>query len=420
MPTLSKTGQLKDIEGRHKSLLRLVELSVTLNSTLDLDELLQLITTTATELLECEGASILLYDEKNPRLYFAAVTGADPAQLAEIPVPIDSSLAGAIFRTNQPLILNNAEQDPRHYSLVSDHVKLKINSLLGVPMPIKDRTMGVLEAVNKREGGFTDGDVAVLSVIAAHAAIAINNARLLRATQQALEKVKVTNQIKSNFLALASHELRTPLGIIIGYATFLQTGSREESKTDHANHVLGAAAQMRSLLDQMNNLTLLQSDEMEMRQMKISIQDVLYFALDETKYSAARRDLQLVLAFQEDPIFVNVDTEKMTLAFVNLLNNAIRFSPEGSEIIIGVVKLEKQVMVWVQDHGIGIPVDKLQKIFEEFYQIEPPNTRHYGGLGIGLTIAKGLIEAQDGNIWAESDGEGRGSTFRVTFRTVQG
>ena len=414
MSNSSKTGELKDLEGRHKLLLRLVELSVTLNSTLDLNELLQLITATATELLECEGASILLYDEKNPRLYFAAATGSDPAQLAEIPVPIDSSLAGTIFRTNQPLILNNAEQDPRHFSPVSDHVKFKINSLLGVPMPIKDRTMGVLEAVNKREGGFTDSDVAILSVTAAHAAIAINNARLLRATQQALEKVKVTNQIKSNFLSLASHELRTPLGIIIGYATFLQEGARGES-TDHANQVLGAASQMRSLLDQMSNLTLLQADEMQMRQVKISIQDVLNFAIDEIKYFAARRDLQLVFAFQEDPILVNADPEKTTLAFVNLLNNAIRFSPEGSEIVIGAVEQEKQVMIWVQDHGIGMPVDKLQKIFEEFYQIEPPNTRHYGGLGIGLTIAKGLIEAQGGNIWAESEGEGRGSTFKVVL-----
>jgi histidine kinase len=74
--------------------------------------------------------------------------------------------------------------------------------------------------------------------------------------------------------------------------------------------------------------------------------------------------------------------------------------------------------VWVQDHGIGIPTDKLQKVFEEFYQIEPPHTRHYGGLGIGLTIAKGLIESQGGRIWAESAGEGKGSTFSVTLRTV--
>ncbi len=277
--------------------------------------------------------------------------------------------------------------------------------------------MGVLEAVNKREGGFTDGDVAILSVIAAHAAIAIDNARLLRATQQALEKVKVTNQIKSNFLALASHELRTPLSVIMGYASFLQEGASAEA-TGHVNHVMGAAAQMRSVLDQMNNLTLLQADEMEMRQMKISIQSVLNFALDEIKYAAARRDMRLVLDFQDDPIYVNVDPEKTALAFVNLLNNAIRFSAQESEITIGAIQQEKQVLVWVQDHGIGIPADKLQKVFEEFYQIEPPHTRHYGGLGIGLTIAKGLIETQGGSIWAESDGEGQGSTFKVMLRTA--
>jgi signal transduction histidine kinase len=182
--------------------------------------------------------------------------------------------------------------------------------------------------------------------------------------------------------------------------------------------VLGAAAQMRSLLDQMKNLTLLQSDGMEMRPMKVSIQDVLNFALDEMKYSAARRDMQLVLDFQDDPIYVNVDPEKTALAFVNLINNAIRFSAEGSEITVGAAKQEKQVLVWVRDHGIGIPVDKLQKVFEEFYQIEPPNTRHYGGLGIGLTIARGLIEAQGGSIWAESAGLGQGSTFKVKLNLV--
>jgi signal transduction histidine kinase len=417
MTPLSKTGQLKNLEGHQKSLLRLVELSVTLNSTLDLDELLQLITATATELLECEAASILLYDEQNPRLYFAAATGSDSAQLATIPVPIDSSLAGTIFRTSQPLILNHAEQDPRHYSLVSEHIQFKVNSLLGVPMPIKERTMGVLEAVNKREGSFTDGDVTVLSVIAAHAAIAINNARLLRATQQALEKVKVTHQIKSNFLALASHELRTPLSVIMGYASFLQSGVNSDV-AGQVNHVMGAASQMRSILDQMNNLTLLQADEMEMHQMKISIQSVLNFAIDEIKYSAARRDMLLSLNFPDNPIYVNVDPEKTALAFVNLLNNAIRFSAEGSEIIIGIDGQGKKVLVSVEDHGIGIPVDKLQKVFEEFYQIEPPQTRRYSGLGIGLTIAKGLIEAQGGSLWAESAGEGKGSTFKAKLQTV--
>jgi len=412
MTTLSTTGQLRDLEGRHKLLLRLVELSVTLNSTLELGELLQLITATATELLECEAASILLYDEKNPRLFFAAATGSDPAKLAEIPVPIGGSLAGTIFRTNHPMILNDVQQDLRHYSIVADHIKFKVKSLLGVPMPVKDRTMGVLEAVNKHDGDFTQSDVSILSVIAAHAAIAINNARLLMSTQQALAKVKETNQIKNRFLALASNEMRTPLSVIIEYATFLQRDTEDEL-SDHVDRVANAATKVRSLLDQMNNLTLLQSDEMEMSQVKIPIQDVLNRALDEVKYFAAKQDLQLVYAFQDDPIYVNLDPEKTTLAFVNLFNNAIRFSPEGSEIVVGVTEQGDEIMAWVQDKGIGIPADQLQEIFKEFYQIEPPDARGNSGLGIGLTIAKGLIEAQGGEIWAESEGEGKGSTFKV-------
>jgi len=409
---MTSTGKLRDIEGRQQQLLRLVELSVTLNSTLDLDDLLQIIIETATELLDCEGASILLYDEKNPRLYFAASTGSDPAKLAEIPVPIEGSLAGTIFRTSHHLILNNAEQDPRHYSLVSDHIKFKVNTLLGVPMPIKERTVGVLEAINKRNGGFDEHDATILAVTAAHAAIAINNARLLRTTQLALEKVRDANELKSNFLSLASHELRTPLGIIIGYSTFLKEDAKGEL-SEHANQVLNAARQMRSILDEMNNLAMLKSDEMTLKSQKVMIQDVLAYACEGIKEIASTRDQKLTYVFPDEPFNVAVDIDKTSLAFTNILNNAIRFSAPGSEITIGTMKQGNQILAWVQDQGIGIPADKLQKIFEEFYQVQPPNTRQYGGLGIGLTIAKGLIEAQGGKIWAESEGLGRGAVFKV-------
>ena len=405
------------MEGHHQQLLRLVELSVTLNSTLDLDALLQIIIETATELLDCEGASILLYDEKNPRLYFAASTGSDPVKLAEIPVPIEGSLAGTIFTTNRHLILNNTEHDPRHYSPVSDHIKFKVNTLLGVPMPIKERTVGVLEAINKKNGVFDEHDATILSVTAAHAAIAINNARLLRTTQLALEKVKETNELKSNFLSLASHELRTPLGIIIGYSTFLQEDAKDEL-SDHANQVLNAARQMRSILDEMNNLAMLKSDKMTLKSQKVIIQDVLAYACEGIKEIASTREQKLVYVFPDEPFNVGVDIDKTSLAFTNILNNAIRFSAPGSEITIGAMKQESQVLCWVQDQGIGIPADKLQKIFEEFYQIQPPNTRQYGGLGIGLTIAKGLIETQGGKIWAESEGVGSGSTFKVSLSLV--
>ena len=182
--TESVANPLEEIERRNRRLTRLVELSVNLNSTLDLDALLQLVTATASELLECEAASILLYDEKQARLFFAAATGSDPKKLAEIPVPLDMSLAGTIFRENRPVVRNDAEQDARHYSLVSEHVNFHVRSLVGVPMLIKERVIGVLEAVNKREGLFGEQDEAILSVTASHAAIAIGNAQLFREVER--------------------------------------------------------------------------------------------------------------------------------------------------------------------------------------------------------------------------------------------
>jgi signal transduction histidine kinase len=404
------TGQLGEHEVPYQQLKRLVELSMTLNSTLDLNDLLELIVTTAAELLNCEAASILLYDERNPRLYFAAATGSSPAQLAETPVPIDGSLAGTIFRTNQPLILNDVEHDPRHYSLVSEHIKFKVKSLLGVPMSIRERTVGVLEAVNKYAGRFDARDATLLSVMASHAAVAIDNARLMQTTKKALQQIKESDRLKSNFLSLASHELRTPLGIIIGYSTFLKEDVGGEN-SDRAGQVLSAARKMRSLLDEMNNLAMLKADEMILKPQQVSIQNVLTLACEGIEELAFTQEKKLSFVLPEEPIYVNVDINKTTVAFTNLLNNAIRFSPPGCEITVGAVRNGEDVLAWVQDRGRGIPKDQLQRIFEEFYQVE--TSGQSGGLGIGLTIAKGIIEAQEGEIWAESEGEGAGAIFKV-------
>ncbi|MEW5940990.1 MAG: ATP-binding protein, partial [Chloroflexota bacterium] len=123
---------------------------------------------------------------------------------------------------------------------------------------------------------------------------------------------------------------------------------------------------------------------------------------------------RLTFDMPETPIPVNVDAEKMVSALVNVLNNAIRFSPIGEQIILGARPEQGGALTWVQDNGIGIaPDDQLDRIFREFKQGEDPLRRRYGGLGLGLTIARGLIAAQGGRIWAESEGAGKGSTFKV-------
>jgi signal transduction histidine kinase len=402
-------------ELRHvaEQLARLIEVSVTLNSTLNLDELLQFIIRTATEILDCESVSILLYDEAQDRLTFAAATGSDQVGPVDIRVPLDDSIAGTIFRENKIIILSDVPDDPHYSPTVSKHTEFQVQNLLGVPMRIREKPTGVLEALNKHDGVFDEGDADILSVIASQAAVAVHNARLVEALQNAYSELQAADKLKTNFLALASHELRTPLGIIIGYATFLQQESPHEL-SDHAKQVLNAAMQMRVLVDAMTNLDMLRSQELVMHRLVTPLQQILHLAYGEVQSLAEAKKQKVVLDLPAAPIPINGDPEKLKSAFVNLLDNAIRFAPEAGRISLGMtLQSPKEALVWVKDNGVGIPSTELEKIFTEFYQLEPHTTRKHGGMGIGLSIAKGLIEAHGGKIWAESPGPGKGSTFNV-------
>ena len=396
-----------------EQLARLIEVSVTLNSTLNLGELLEFIIRSATEILDCGSVSILLYDEQTERLTFAAATGSDPKRLADTPVSLENSIAGTIFRENKVICLSDVQQDDRQYLIVSKHVNFEVRNLLGVPMRIKNKPTGVLEAVNKHKGDFDESDADILAVIASQAAVAIHNARLVTALQEAYNDLATADQLKTNFLALASHELRTPLGIIIGYATFLQQESPGEL-SEHAKQVLNAALQMRGLVDAMTNMDMLRSSEMVMHRLVVPVQQILQAAYSDVKDLAEAKSQEVKLDWMETPLPVKGDPEKLKTAFVNLLDNAIRFTPEHGKITLGAAsQTGSGVLCWVQDNGIGIPQSELKKIFTEFYQIEPHTTRRFGGMGIGLSIAKGLLEAQGAKIWAESPGRDKGATFKV-------
>ncbi len=403
-----------EVKKMAERLQRLVGLSTSLNSTLNLNDMLKIIIETAADILDCEAASILLYDENLGELFFAAATGSDVNKLAEIPVPINDSLAGTIFRTHEPIILDELEGDPRHNKEASEHVGFQTRSLLGVPLRIRERTIGVLESLNKKTGSFTEEDQTTLEVVASHAAVAIHNAQLIQALKNSYEKVSKADQLKSNFLALASHELRTPLGIIIGYATFLREDADGEA-SDHAEHVLNAALQMRTLLEDMNNLTMLETDASTFLPRSVVLQELLETTAQEIQEMAKVKGQTIVFDFPTEPLSCLLDAKKLSSAIVNLLHNAVRFSLENETVILGVKQNGDRLICWVEDHGIGIAADQLRAIFEKFYQVESPNVRRYGGMGLGLTIAQGLIEAQGGKLWAESAGEGKGATFKISL-----
>lgn len=396
-----------------RQLSRLAEISAILNSTLDPERLLQFIIETAADLLGCEAASILLYDEDARKLIFAAATGSDPAELAQIPVPIESSVAGEIFTSGKPLMINDARQDPRLFRQVGDKVKLQTRSLLGVPMRLRgQQTVGVLEALNKHKGDFSPTDVQLLDVIAAQAAVAIHNARLVQQLQQAYADLKEADKLKTDFMAIASHELRTPLGVILGYATFLKEDAQGDL-SEHAEMVLNSALKLRTLVEDMTNLSMLQMGKAQLRAARLALQPLMMNVYREIQSTAEAKNQTVRLQMPSETLYINGDAEKLRLVFGNLLNNAVRFTPTGGSITVRAGKVRDKIGIEVTDNGTGIESQMLERIFEQFYQVENHLTRKHGGMGLGLAIAKGIVELHGGKIWAESAGLGKGASFKL-------
>jgi signal transduction histidine kinase len=397
---------------------RMVEISVTLNSTLDLPRLLQFIIDSAADLVDSEGASILLMDEKTKNLEFAAATGSDPKELARIPVPLDSSLAGTVFRENRPLIVNQVASDPRHYQAVGKKINFETQSLIGVPMRIQDDVIGVLEAVNKRNGMFNATDELTLTVIASQAAVAINNARLVEALQRAYDELGKLDRLKSEFISIASHELRTPLALILGYATMLKEDTGEQA-SQHVSAVLNSAIRMRSLIEDMTNLNLLRVGSAELNMEVQPLQSVVRAAHEEVRETIQAKGQNLIVDMPDSTIMAKVDGPKLSMALTNLLNNALRFTPNNGHIELRLLREGDEAWFQVADNGIGIASEEIDRVFQPFYQVEDHMARRHEGMGLGLAIVRGVADAHGGRVWAESPGQGKGATFTVALPIEQ-
>jgi signal transduction histidine kinase len=399
---------------------QLVQISLILNSTLELDTLLQVIMDAATDLTDSEGVSILLMDKNTRELRFAAATGLDPnrlAAMAEIPVPLDGSVAGTILTQDRAIIIDDVSRDSRHYRQVDQQTQFHTRSILGVPMRIREQAVGVLEAVNKRQGRFTDDDVRWLTILASQAAIAIENTQLIADLQAAYQELTTLDKLKSDFIAVASHELRTPLTQVLGYAEFLREEARGRAG-EHVEAVLSSAKHLRSLIEDMTNLGFVQMDDTEFKMETVTLNQVVQETTDDAMALADANSQLLIVGLPTEPIHVRADRDKLSMALTNILNNAIKFTPEGGVISVEAEVRPREAWVRIRDNGIGLPHDQLERVFDQFYQVEDHMTRRRGGLGLGLAIAKSVVEKHGGRIWADSSGPGQGSAFTFTLPLV--
>lgn len=394
---------------------QIAETTLVLNSSLSTEEILEELMDASARIVNAKSASVILLDAKSRELHFVAMsTDADYSdKLIRSPVPFNS-IAGTIVRENINMVLDDVSQSSIHFGGSDEQSGFVTQSLLGVPMRIKDRVVGALEAVNKLEGRWTEDDVRYLEILASQAAIALEKAELVRDLRKANKELSELDKVKSDFIAIASHELRTPLGVILGYASFLKEETQGELGS-HATAVMNSALKMRSLIEDMTNLRLLNLGDRELQIDSYSMNNLIRSACNEVMSMVEAKGHQLAVGFLEEDLELHGDSAKLVTGLTNLLNNAIRFTPDNGKLEISLNNFDDEIRIKVMDNGIGIPEEKLEEIFKTFAQVEDHMTRKHGGMGLGLSISKAIFEAHKGKIWAESDGVNKGARIIVSL-----
>jgi signal transduction histidine kinase len=390
---------------------RLLEISRNLTSTHDLPLLFQLIVDVACELTKSQAASILLYDRTSGELRFEAVLDSQMDDLLHMSVPLDSSVAGRIFSNAQPVIIQDATSDSRIYRRIDRQLNFQTRSLIGVPLIVKQEPIGVLEAVNKKdEANYTEDDMAILETLASQAAIAIQNARLLIQLQDANTDLRRLDRMKSDFIAIASHELRTPLGLILGHATFIKDMVSSDLQ-DQMEVIIRSALRLKTIIEDLATIAHEEEGQSKVRRALFSMKQLISDMGSRFGDIAVKKNIALTFDVPgEDYLTVDGDREKSDISLANLIQNALTFTDPEGQVGIKAEKSGGYVKVFVVDTGIGIPEDDIERIFDRFYQVESHLTRKHGGMGLGLSIAKTMVEMHNGQIWCESK-EGTASLF---------
>jgi signal transduction histidine kinase len=331
-------------------------------------------------------------------------------RLRPVGVPLDSSAAGWVYRRAQPLIIQDAKVDQRHFKVVDHVTKHQTHSLVAVPLMVRGEVVGVLEALNKKdEAHYTEEDLTILETLGALAAQAMKNASLQRKVRATSIELAELERLKTDFVAITSHELRTPLGLILGHATFLRelAGAQYGEQLDM---IIRNATKLKEIVENLADVDNVQTGAARVRSQSVSLAKIVKDVITSFQDEANSRNISLTSDTGDSPFYLHADEAKLGIVLSNLIKNALQFTETGGHVTVRVQEDSGHLRVSVEDDGIGIPARDLPRVFERFFQVETHLTRRYGGMGLGLSVAKSMIELHGGRIWAESE-EGKGSTF---------
>ncbi len=424
-----------------------------ISSEVILERLLSTLIATVKETAGAQRAVLLLNagEEATPRLVIQAESPEDgvlrimqgEALTDDSPVPV--TIIRYVARSQMHVLLHDAARsgaytrDPYIRSQQS-------RSVLVLPIVNQGNLLGVLSLENPLLGdAFTPERLSVLQILAGQAAISLQNVQTAERTayleaerqikdtyarelearveartrelKQAYDQLVELDHLKANFLSMVSHELRTPLTSIQGYSEFLEdrlAGELTEGQADFVRQIQLGTTHLCRLVDDLLDFARIEAGSLKITRAQIDLSRPILEAVESLSPALQERHLTVETRLMSEPVWVHADSGRITQVLLNLLGNALKFSPPGGRIIVTLVKSPSEVRVEVSDTGIGIDAEHLPRLFQQFYQVDSSTTREQGGTGLGLPIAQSIVVAHGGEIGVESV-PGQGSTFWFTL-----
>ena len=383
---------------------------------LSLDKLLSELIDRVHDAMDVDTVVILLREEGDDLVAWAT-RGLELD--VRIKVPIGSGFAGQVAQQKSPLMIDDTDKANFHTPFLREK---GVKSLLGVPLLIEGRVVGVIHVGRLTPRPFTEDDARLLELVAFRVALAIDNARLFEEERAARREAELASRAKDEFLTTISHELRTPLTPIIGWVHMIRNDLLPQKETAHGLEVIEKNSHaLKRLINDLLDMSAILSGKMRMEEMSMRLEAVVREAIETVRPMAATREIQIELSFGDwQNEIITGDRIRLGQALVNLLDNAIKFSLPGGVVKVRCENDGNDVLVHVLDAGQGIAADFIPFVFERFRQEDGSKTRSHGGLGLGLALVKSFVEAHRGSVQVTSAGQGQGSRFTIRLPRREG
>ena len=375
-----------------------------------------------------DWSAVILRTADSTELRVASIYHRDMASLGlawsyiyRQPLAVGEGIIGQVVATGYPSMMTDVRPTFDADGVVTYHPSpVKLASLLVLPLRTRREMIGALViAASDPERAMTDDKLPLAEILAERAALAIENAKLYTEQVEARRKVEDLSRLKDEFLSIASHELRTPVTSIKGYTQLAKMLIKEgdlNTSEEYLDIALDQIDRMSRLILELLDVSRIETGRLEIRREMIVwpqfVRDVVH------RHHTAVSDRRFHVSVPDAGKFVAGDRDRLEQVLGNLLENAVKYSPDGSDVTVTVDDRGDLLVTAVCDRGIGIPADELAQVFERFHRGRQVSSTNYGGLGLGLYITKQIIERHGGSIWVESR-EGQGTSFYFSLPAAE-